>query len=307
MLAVLASFGLAGYVRSYVAEAIELLSRGRSMELVRTFEHGAGGTSLARLDGEPVVVKAWLTTREREQTLNTGLNCANIMADRSVPIPRLLERGIVGNYSYLLYEYVEGEWPARVDPNLADQMLALTELQRDAAPRSDPDSPAHVARMISDGDPSLDIHPERLRTHAQGQAILRATQAALDTCDPRHLRSKDVVHGDFAPENLLVNGGQISAVIDWEQSRTGDVAFDLAGMIYDIELGKKASPQVLASLYRAINSRVPPDAWQLYTGIYAIRYASWALTTDMETDVLNTINAVNAARYMTGCVRPGCT
>ncbi|TCC46840.1 hypothetical protein E0H75_27775 [Kribbella capetownensis] len=283
-------------MRSHVAKAIELLSCCRSIELVRIFDHGAGGTSLARLDGEPVVVKAWPTTRQREQTLSTGLSSARIMVDRSVPIPRLLERGIVGDYSYLLYEYVEGEWPSRVDQNLAGQMLALTELQRDAAPRADPDWPVKVARMITDGDPSLAIHPERLRNHAQGQAILRTTQAALDTCDPSHLRSKDVVHGDFAPENLLVDDGQISAVIDWEQSRTGDVAFDLAGMIYDIELGSKASPQVLASLYRAINSRVLPDAWRLYTAVYAIRYASWALNTDMESDVLNTVNAVDAAR-----------
>ena len=282
-------------MRSHVAKAIGLLSRCRSIELVRTFDHGAGGTSLARLDGEPVVVKAWPTTREREHALSTGLSMAKIMVDRSVPIPRLLERGIVGDYTYLLYEYVEGEWPSRVDQNLADQMLALTELQRDAAPRADADWPVKVARMITDGDPSLDIHPERLRNHAQRQDILRTTQAALDTCDPGHLRSKDVVHGDFAPENLLVKDAQIRAVIDWEQSRTGDVAFDLAGMIYDIELGGKASPQVLASLYRAIGSRVPPDAWRLYTGIYAIRYASWALNTDMETDVLNTVKAVGAA------------
>lgn len=94
---------------------------------------------------------------------------------------------------------------------------------------------------------------------------------------------------------MLVKDGRIGAVIDWEQSRIGDVNFDLAGMIYDIELGNKASPRVLASLYRAVNSRVPADAWRLYTGIYAIRYASWALDTDLETDVLKTIHAVDAA------------
>lgn len=208
-------------MRSHVAKAIELLSCGRPIELVRTFDHGAGGTSLARLDGEPVVVKAWPTTREHEQTLSTGLDNAAIMADRAVPIPRLLERGTVGDYSYLFYEFVEGEWPPRVDENLAIHMLALTDLQRDAAPQADPDWPVTVARMITDGDPSLDIHPQRLRNHPAGPGILRTTQAALDACDPSHLRSTDVVHGDFAPENLLVNEGQISAVLDWEQSRTG--------------------------------------------------------------------------------------
>jgi serine/threonine protein kinase len=273
---------------------IGLLSRSRPIEIVRTFEHGAGGTCLARLDGEPVVVKAWPTTPALEQNLTRGLKNARIMADRSVPIPRLLERGTAGDYSYLFYEFADGEWPPRVTDSLAEQMLALTDLQRDAAPQPDPDWPAKVAGMITEGDPSLDIHPQRLRGHPTGRRILRTAQAALDACDPEYLRSTDVVHGDFAPENLLVDDGRISAVIDWEQSRAGDVAFDLAGVIYDIELGQKAGPEVLTALYRAIAARVSPDAWRVYTGIYAIRYASWGLGADMEADVLDAINRVTA-------------
>jgi len=41
---------------------------------------------------------------------------------------------------------------------------------------------------------------------------------------------------------------------------------------------------------------VPPDAWRLYTGIYAVRYAGWALGTEMEADVLATIARVVAPR-----------
>ena len=281
---------------SSVASVIELLSRSRPIEFVKAFEHGAGGTSLARLDGELVVVKAWPWTPEREQILTTGLANAMIMAERSVPIPGLLERGTIGAYSYLLYEFVDGAWPARVDDSLAAQMLATIDLQRDAAPRANPDWPDAVASMITDGDPSLDLHPRRLRDRPVGEDILDLARAALDACDPGNLRRTDVVHGDFAPENLLVRDGRINAVVDWEQSRTGDVGFDLAGMIYDIEIGSKAGPEVLAALYREIESRVPPDAWRLYTGIYAVRYAGWALGTEMEADVLATIARVVAPR-----------
>jgi len=283
-------------VISAVATAIELLSRSRAIEFVRAFEHGAGGTSLARLDGELVVVKAWASTPEREQILTTGLTNALIMAERSVPIPRLVERGTVGAYGYLLYEVVDGVWPPRVDDSLAGQMLAVIDLQRDAAPRANPDWPDTLASMITVGDPSLDLHPQRLRDRPVGEDILDLAQAAFDACEPSHLRCTDVVHGDFAPENLLVRDGRITAVVDWEQSRVGDVAFDLAGMMYDIEIGSKAGPQVLAALYREIESRVPPDAWRLYTGIYAVRYAGWALGTEMEADVLATIARVVAPR-----------
>jgi aminoglycoside phosphotransferase (APT) family kinase protein len=102
-----------------------------------------------------------------------------------------------------------------------------------------------------------------------------------------------VVHGDCAPENVLVHEGQITAVVDWEQACYGDAAFDLAGMIFDIELGAKAEPDVLSLLYAAIHAQVPPDAWRLYTHIYAVRYASWAINTEMESQVLDTIARIS--------------
>jgi hypothetical protein len=280
-------------MRSNIAEVVELLSRDRRIELVRRFDHGASGTSLARLNGDLVVIKAWRSSSGREQILDTGLACARIMAGRSVPIPRLLERGTIDGFCYLLYEFVAGDWPPRVDAVLADQMLALLDLQRDAAAQADPGWPGTVAQMITVGDASIDLNPRRLNNHHRGQRILRAAPVALDVCDLGRLRTGDIIHGDFAPENLLVDAGRITAVVDWEQSRTGDVAFDLAGMIFDIELGDKASPEVLTLLYRGIASRVPPDAWRLYTGLYAIRYASWALGTDMEASVLDTIEAID--------------
>ncbi|WP_091532074.1 phosphotransferase [Microlunatus soli] len=276
-----------------VTEVIEQLSGDRPIELVRRFDHGAWGTSLALLSGEPVVVKAWPTSPIRERTLDRGIRCAAVMAARQVPIPRLLERGIVADHSYLIYEFVEGEWPPSIDLGLARQMLTLIDRQRDAAPGPEPRSaPALLATMLTDGDATLDIAPARLREHPAGRTILTTTLAALEACDPRNLRTTDIVHGDFAPENLLVRDGEITAVVDWEQARVGDVGFDLAGMIYDIEIGDKADPDVLGGLYRAIHEQLPRDAWRLYLGIYAVRYASWALGTEMEADVLRAIDKI---------------
>lgn len=278
---------------SRVATVIELLSAGRGIEFVRAFEHGAQGTSLARLDGELVVVKAWPTTPERERTLSTGLANARIMAE-SVPIPPLLERGVIGDSSYLIYACADGEWPPRVDDSLAAQLLEVTDRQRDAATEPNPDWPKVVAGMVFGGDPALDLRPDRLRGHPGGERVLRRAEAAVDACDPGLLRCTDIVHGDFAPENVLVSDGRITAVVDWEQSCTGDIGFDLAGMIYDIELGSKADPQVLAGLYRRIESRMPPDAWRLYTSVYAVRYAGWSIGTEMEAEVLETVDRIAA-------------
>ena len=54
----------------------------------------------------------------------------------------------------------------------------------------------------------------------------------------------DIVHGDFAPENVLARRGHLSGVIDWEQCRVGDARIDLVGLLFDMELGAKARPAV---------------------------------------------------------------
>lgn len=256
------------------------------------FAHGAGGAVLARLAGEPVVIKAWPRTAERERRVSTGLAHAAIMAERSVPVPPLIERGTLGDDSYLIHRFVDGEWPAVVDGVLATELLSVVDRQRDAAPSADPGWPDDLATMITDGDVSLDIRPERLRDHRQGRTILQNAEHALADCPRRLLRCTDIVHGDFAPENVLVADGRITAVIDWEQSRVGDAGFDLAGLIHDIVIGDKADAGVLAELQRAIEARVPDAAWRLYTAMYAVRYASWSIGTAMEPEVLATIRTV---------------
>ena len=277
------------------AEAvIDSLSKERPIEFVRRFEHGAGGTSLARLDGQLVVVKAWPSSPSRERTITLGLRCAERAMARSVPIPRLIERGSIGPYSFLLYEFVSGEWPPQITSDLARQLFDLLDRHRDAADQPDPSWRTRMATMITDGDVWFDITPQNLRTHPEGREILHAADSALRTCDPEHVRTTDIVHGDYAPENLLVHNGTIKAVIDWEQACTGDVGFDLAGTVFDIEIGDKADPDTLDAIYAAVAERVPPDAWRLYTHLYAVRYASWAVNTEMEAEVLKTIARITS-------------
>jgi Ser/Thr protein kinase RdoA (MazF antagonist) len=46
------------------------------------------------------------------------------------------------------------------------------------------------------------------------------------------LPSSDIVHFDFTPSNILVAGGRISGVIDWDGACAGDRAFDLATLLF---------------------------------------------------------------------------
>ena len=100
------------------------------------------------------------------------------------------------------------------------------------------------------------------------------------------LTGEDIVHGDFAPENALARNGPLTGVVDCERRRAGDANLDLIGLAFDIELGAKANAQVVAQMDAARRQRLPAPVRALYTSIYVVRYASWAIGTDMAQEVL---------------------
>ena len=48
-----------------------------------------------------------------------------------------------------------------------------------------------------------DVAPEALAASTAADAVLTEARRRLAACDRTLLRTSDIVHGDFAPENLL--------------------------------------------------------------------------------------------------------
>src|SRR5207253_896853 len=44
--------------------------------------------------------------------------------------------------------------------------------------------------------------------------------------------ANDIVHYDFTPANVLLSGDRVTGVVDWEGTRRGDRAFDLATFLF---------------------------------------------------------------------------
>lgn len=268
-----------------VLAVVAALSGSRSAELVRRFEHGAGGTSLVRLDGRTVVLKAWRPDSGIGD-IAASLARMRTMRRRGVPIPEVLEQGEAAGCAYLAYGEIDGEWPPQVTPRILDGLLAVVDAERGAA-----DEPCHswrseLERMLTTGDVSFDIDPSVVEQHQGGRELLTEARTRLAACDLDHVPTNDIVHGDFAPENVLVRADHVVGVIDWERCRTGDAAIDLAGVLFDVELGGKALASVRGRLWREVRSRVAADVLGAYVAIYAVRYASWAIASDIEDDVL---------------------
>lgn len=259
----------------------------RDVRLIRRFEHGVGGTSIIEIDGARCVLKAWpFRSAHDEARLGEALNLAEIMRGRGVAVPGLWERGCIAGYGYLIYELLDGDWSAALGLEALVDMIGIVDASRDAAPAPNVGWVAELEMMLSRGDRSFDIAPDVLTGSPAAEAVLAEARRRLAACDRASLRIADIVHGDFAPENLLIRDGRVVGVVDWERARAGDAGLDLVGAIFDIEIAKKARASLRQQLWSLTRDRIPADALAAYVGIYAVRYLSWALGTDMEVQVL---------------------
>ncbi|MBP2380331.1 phosphotransferase family protein [Brachybacterium sacelli] len=270
-----------------VRHVLESLSAHRGAELVHRFDHGVGGTSLIALDGSRQVLKAWPASEEDRARLDTSLELADTMRTRGVAVPRVLERGEVGGVGYALYEHLPGAWSDQLGPEAMDGLVQIVDAERDAAPHPNPGWHDELRRMLARGDASFDIDPQALLAAPAAARVLEEARRRLDACAAGSLRTADIVHGDFAPENVLLHEGRVVGVVDWERARIGDAGIDLVGAIFDLEIWEKAAAGPRRRLWTAASERMPPEALAAYVGVYAVRYLSWSVGTSMESQVLD--------------------
>jgi hygromycin-B 4-O-kinase len=91
---------------------------------------------------------------------------------------------------------------------------------------------------------------------------------------------RELVHGGFGYGNVLVNDGQIAAVLDWQDARYGDPVFDLAYMLNWLD---RSTQKACVNVYRASLKKLGRSeahledrmkCYQYYVGIDGLRFAA---------------------------------
>jgi tRNA A-37 threonylcarbamoyl transferase component Bud32 len=107
---------------------------------------------------------------------------------------------------------------------------------------------------VAKGRPATD--PERVRGHvafmSQCGQLLRRIHQFSDTQElPLPGAGPVIVHGDFAPYNIIVDpdNGAIRAVIDWELAHRGTAVVDLAWMEWNMRSWYSPQPGVMEAFY----------------------------------------------------------
>jgi aminoglycoside phosphotransferase (APT) family kinase protein len=189
----------------------------------------------------------------------------------AVPLP--LAKGAPGAgypWDWGIYSWLEGEHPT-VD-GLVDAESLAKELARflEALHRADlPDGPptARGSSLARFDDPTR-AALAALDGVIDTAAARAAWDAAVQTPEWRH--ASVWVHGDVMPANLLVEGGRLTGVIDWELLGLGDPACDLAVAWNLLSSGPREVFRFELSVDDATWAR--GRGWALWTGLVALPY-----------------------------------
>lgn len=191
---------------------------------------------------------------------------------RGYPAPRYLYLGLSDGVSYAVQELLPGTPRHTLRPELLPRLLELNALQAEAAPEPAGDWPGEIVDSILRGCEGYCVL-DSLRTYStETNELLTALQAlAAAAAEPRG-PSSDIVHYDFTPANILVNGDVVSGVIDWDGARAGDRAFDLATLLF-----YTADPDLQAALWTTAVAQSSPEAVLLYLAHMIVRQVDWSI------------------------------
>jgi SAM-dependent methyltransferase len=211
-------------------------------QLVRRYATGeTGAFRVTRANGEKFVLK-WSPSSEHLPLIDAAARTTGELQAIGYPAPSYDLWGSLSHGCFSLQGALPGR-PRRISPVRAiDRLVELNALQagrgawlREAFPRR-PAWPEEAAEAVLHGYAEQEYCVlESMRTYSPvTRQVLETLQAfvAAHRAELATVSTGDIVHYDFSPANILLAGGRVTGVVDWDGVRAGDRAFDLATLLY---------------------------------------------------------------------------
>ncbi|KAL6230239.1 hypothetical protein BDW75DRAFT_248860 [Aspergillus navahoensis] len=152
-------------------------------------------------------------------------NILFIQEQTSIPVPTVVESWEEGQHTLILMKRIPGEPLSRVWPHLsadekesiakqtAEYLLELRKLQSDHIQALGGHQCSEVPHGPLASDDELRADMER----GMGESIPEAVRIQLRNCMPS-AALHTFTHGDLTNVNIMVEGGSVTGIIDWEMS-----------------------------------------------------------------------------------------
>jgi hypothetical protein len=265
-----------------VAGVLELIRehRGLNLHAAGVFTGGeVGATDVRGDDGSRFVLKWWDGDAAAGRLAAVFVERLRV---RNYPIPRFVIADDLGGVTVMLQDYVEGSVSDDVSAGTVETLLALNGLQAGEGDAELSDWSTYITDSLLHGCEGYCLH-EPLRDYDRRTAPLletiRATGEAVGD-----LPSGDVVHVDFHHRNVLLHGGRISAVIDWEGCLSGDSAFDLVTLAFGLNVAR-VPVAARERVWEDARRRAEPEALRAYVAHMALRQVDWSIRHRTAADV----------------------
>jgi Ser/Thr protein kinase RdoA (MazF antagonist) len=150
------------------------------------------------------------------------------------------------------------------------RLIELNELQAGRAVDSDRSWPQHVVESVATGFSEYMVLATLANHSKESRELLDLCQRAVERYASTLTETRDIVHWDFTLDNVLVDDGHVSGVIDWAGTRSGDRLFDMATLL-DYARGEDRV------LERYLTERIGPEGISVYLAHLSIRQSDWSL------------------------------
>jgi hypothetical protein len=233
-----------------------------------------GAWRACRPDGSQVVFK-WVEGRDNGD-LGRSVELIGRLRAAGYPIAQYDDVAQLPGVAVVIQAFVEGGRVLdKVTHRLLDRLLELNATQsgRGGGPSRWRELMTH---SLAEGEDGYCVH-ETLRQHGSGTSVLLQEIEAIGAIlAPRLAQAEDVVHYDFHHRNILQDGDDVVAVIDWEGCRPGDRIFDLVTLETCL-IAAETDPGVAARLRRQIATEGDADAVAVYVAHMSLRMVDWSL------------------------------
>ena len=241
---------------------LDLLGRAPGGEVGAAYVRGADGR-----DG------VLTTTPATAAEVGHTAEILDLARRAGIPTPRYAHVVEVPGATAIVQERLPGSGPAAIDRQLVEAMVRINERFADLL-ADRPDIPAPNLYLLESG-PGYCVH-ESLAGYDQRTRRLLDWVRTVGAAEPGQMRGNDLVHMDFHPGNVLVDGnGAITGVIDWHFAWRGDRLFDLVTLRFDMV--RCPDDSVAVWLDDIIDAALPSPIRRLYWAHMSLRMVDWAI------------------------------
>ena len=240
-------------------------------EVIGRFENGEGTGAYAvrTTDGLDAVLKLF-----EDDVLDLGARAELTAAlrARGYPAPTIYASGVHDGIRYEIQERMPGVEMGQPTSERVATLRDLVVVQREVGrPGRGPWVETMVA-SVTEGCVGYCQHDAMTEHSDETRALLERLRRIAAAARNIDVSDRDVVHYDFSPHNVLVDGDRITGVVDWGGATNGDAAFDLvtiAAFTYDYA--------VRDALLAAAAHLTDPRALALYAAHMVLRQIDWSL------------------------------